>query len=241
VVYLQEKGTITDDSLQIQALTTPYRVQVNDLLSVNVKAEKKEISNLVEIFNPTTNTIGNSEQSLYYNGFTVDLHGNIEFPILGEINVLGYTTEEIEEKVKQVILQKYLKETAKIFVTVKLSGLKYTTLGEISKKGIQTLYQDRVNILEAIANAGDITQTGDRKDVLIVRQYPNGQKIHHIDLTDIAAMDSEFYYIQPNDLIMVKPLKRKSIGAGQTGIETFRTVASIFSVLVSTYFLARNL
>jgi polysaccharide export outer membrane protein len=241
VVYLQDKGTVINDSLQLQALASPYRVQVNDLLSVNVKAEKKEVSDLVQIFNPTTNEIGNSDQSLYYNGFTVDLHGNIEFPILGEINVLGFTTDEVEEKIKTVILQKYLKETAKIFVTVKLSGLKYSTLGEIGNKGTQVLYQDRVNILEAIANAGDITQTGDRKDVLILRQYPQGQKIHHIDLTDMAAMKSEFYYIQPNDIIMVKPLKRKSLGGGQTATQTLTTIASIFSVLVSTYFLAKNL
>jgi len=241
VVYLQDKGTVVNDSLQIQALVSPYRVQVNDLLSVNVKAEKKEINDLVQIFNPTSGDIGTTQEELYYTGFTVDLHGNIEFPILGEINVLGFTTDEIESKVKEVILQKYLKETAKIFVTVKLSGLKYTTLGEIGTKGTTVLYQDRVNILEAIANAGDILDTGDRKDVLIVRQYPNGQKIHHIDLTDIAAMQSEFYYIQPNDLIMVKPLKRKSIGAGQTAAQTLTTIASIFSVLISTYFLARNL
>ena len=65
--------------------------------------------------------------------------------------------------------------------------------------------------------------------------------MHHIDLTDIAAMKSEYYYIQPNDIIMVKPLKRKALGAGQTATQTITTVASIFSVIVSTYFLAKNL
>ncbi len=242
VVYLQNKGTVANDSLQIKALAQPYRVQIDDILSINVKALDEE---LVQIFNPTTtnNTgnIGQSEQGLYFNGFTVDLHGNIEFPILGEINVLGYTVEEIEDRVKALLLEKYFKETAQIFVTVKLAGLRYTTLGEIGNKGTQVLYRERVNILEAIANAGDIAQTGDRKDVLIVRQYPDGQKIHHIDLTDIAAMKSEYYYIQPNDIIMVKPLKRKALGAGQTATQTITTVASIFSVIVSTYFLAKNL
>ena len=238
IVYLQEKGTVVDEESQITELSKPYRVQVNDILSIDVKALDKE---LVEIFNPTTNAIGTNQQSLYFTGFTIDKHGNIEFPILGEINVLGYTVEEIEDKVKLLLLEKYFKETAQIFVTVKLAGLKYTTLGEIGRKGTNVIYQDNVNILEAIANAGDIPDTGDKKDVLILRQYPGGQKIHHIDLTDIAALKSEFYYILPNDIIMVKPLKRKALGAGATAFQTITTVASIFSVLISTYFLATNL
>ncbi len=238
VVYLQDKGTKVDDAQRLTALTKPYRLQVNDILSIDVKALDKD---LVEIFNPTSKAIGTSPQSLYFTGFTVDVHGNIEFPILGEINVLGFTVEEIEDKVESLLLEKYFKETAQIFVTVKLAGLKYTTLGEINSRGTSVLYQEKVNILEAIANAGDIADTGDRKDVLILRQYPDGQKIHHIDLTNITALKSEFYFIQPNDIIMVKPLKRKALGAGQTVFQTVTTVASIFSVLVSTYFLATNL
>ncbi|MBD0823858.1 polysaccharide biosynthesis/export family protein [Aestuariibaculum marinum] len=242
VVYLQDKGgTTVSDSLQIQALSKPYRVQVNDILSIDVKALDKE---LVEIFNPTSSSSNNngrgSEQSLYFTGFTVDLHGNIEFPVLGELNVLGYTVEEIEAMVKRELLAQYFKETAQIFVTVKLAGLKYTTLGEISA-GTRVIYRDRVNILEAIANAGDIRVTGDRKDVMIIRQYPQGQKIHHIDLTDINAMKSEFYYIQPNDIILVKPLKRKALGGGQTAVQNLTTIVSVFSVLVSTYFIIKSL
>ncbi len=240
VVYLQDKGTITNDSLLLKELSKPYRVQVNDILSIKVKALDNE---LTAIFNPVEGTGVNSNQgqsALYFNGFTIDLHGNIKFPILGEINVLGFTINEIEEKVKDELLTKYFKETAEIFVTVKLAGLRYTTIGEVGT-GVQTLFQDRVNILEALANAGDINQTGDRRDVLVIRQYPDGQKIHHIDLTDIAAMQSPYYYIQPNDIILVKPLKRKALGAGQTGIQNITTIASILSVLVSTYFLTRNL
>ena len=76
VVYLQEKEGENNDSLHMQVLAKPYRLQVNDILSINVKALDKE---LVEIFNPTADEMGTSQQSLYYNGFTVDLHGNIEF------------------------------------------------------------------------------------------------------------------------------------------------------------------
>ncbi|WP_100612180.1 polysaccharide biosynthesis/export family protein [Confluentibacter lentus] len=241
VVYLQDKGTVIPDSLAIKELSKPYRVQVNDILSINVKALDEE---LTAIFNPveTTNlNVNQGQSSLYFNGFTVDLHGNIKFPILGDINVLGYTIKDIEDKVKTELLAQYFKETAEIFVTVKLAGLRYTVTGEVGGTGIYTLYQDRANIIEALANAGDISQTGDRTDVLVVRQYPDGQKIHHIDLTDITAMHSPYYYIQPNDIILVKPLKRKAIGAGQTAFQNLTTIASILSVLVSTYFLTKNL
>lgn len=238
VVYLQDKGTGMPDSIYLKELSKPYRVQINDILSINVKALDKE---LTAIFNPVEGVAtGNQGGGLYFNGFTVDLHGNIKFPILGEINVLGFTIDEIEEKVKTELLAQYFKESAELFVTVKLAGLRYTTIGEVGT-GVHTLYQDRVNIIEALANAGDIALTGDRKDVLVIRQYPDGQKIHHIDLTDIAAMQSPYYYIQPNDIILVKPLKRKAIGAGQTGLQNLTTVASLLSVLVSTYFLVKNL
>jgi polysaccharide export outer membrane protein len=240
VVYLQDKGTLTNDSLVIKELSKPYRVQINDILSINVKALDEE---LTAIFNPVETAGANAAQgqsSLYFNGFTIDLHGNIKFPILGEINVLGFTIKEIEEKVKNELLTQYFKESAQLFVTVKLAGLRYTTIGEVST-GVFTLFQDRVNILEALANAGDINQTGDRKDVMIIRQYPDGQKIHHIDLTDLAAMQSPYYFIQPNDIILVKPLKRKALGAGQTAVQNLTIIASIFSVLVSTYFLSKNL
>lgn len=240
VVYLQDKGTITNDSSIIKELSKPYRVQVNDILSINVKALDEE---LTAIFNPagaSITSVSQGQAGLYFNGFTIDLHGSIKFPVLGELNVLGFTIKEIEDKVKAELLAQYFKETAEIFVTVKLAGLRYTTIGEVGT-GVHTLFQDRVNIIEALANAGDISQTGDRKDVLVIRQYPDGQKIHHIDLTDVVAMNSPYYYIQPNDIILVKPLKRKAIGAGQTAFQNLTTVASILSVLVTTYFLTRNL
>ncbi len=240
IVYLQDKGTVVEDSLSISMMSQPYRVQVNDILRITVKALDPE---LTSIFNPISQSSSGNEnnQNLYFTGFTVDDHGNIEFPILGNISVLGYTIEEIEEKVKSELLKQYFKETAQLFVTVKLAGLRFTVMGEIGNTGTKTLFQDRVNILEALANAGDIKTTGDRKDILIIRQYPQGQKIHHIDLTDISALKSPYYYIKSNDIIMVKPLRRKAIGVGETAVGTFGTIASVFSVLVSTYFLAKNL
>lgn len=239
IVYLQEDKNVENDSMLAKEMVKPYRVQVGDILRIGVKALDKE---LTEIFNPSD--LGGQSQTqadLYFTGFTIDMHGNIEFPILGEINVLGLTLDEVESKVESLLLEKYFKETAQIFVTVKLPGLNYSVVGEVRGGGSKVLFKERVNIIEAITSAGDIMPTGDRKDVLVIRQYPQGQEIHHIDLTTIDAMKSPFYYVQPNDMILVKPLKRKSLGAGQTAVQTFSTIASIFSVLVSTYFLAKNL
>jgi polysaccharide export outer membrane protein len=77
--------------------------------------------------------------------------------------------------------------------------------------------------MEAIANAGDITITGDRKAVTIIRKSPTGVQMHDLDLTDINVMNSPYFYLQPNDYIYIKPLKQKNLGTGKTGIESLGT------------------
>ena len=240
VIYLQDKGTIINDSIAILPQSQPYRVQTNDILSITVKALDPE---LTAIFQPPAEIAGGQQGQggLYFTGFTIDDHGNIEFPVLGKIQVLGLTLEEVKEKVTKELLNQYFKETAQLFVTVKLAGLRFTVMGEVGSGGTKTLFQDKVNIIEALANSGDIKSTGNRKDVLVIRQYPQGQKIHHIDVTDIVAMQSPYYYVKPNDIIYVKPLNRKFIGTGETALQNLTLIASVFSVIVSTYFLVQNL
>ncbi|MAN26635.1 MULTISPECIES: polysaccharide biosynthesis/export family protein [Mesonia] len=236
LTYLQQHGQQLDSLIAVQRVQKPYRVQVNDLLSIRIKALDQE---LVGMFNPIDegNPNATGEQRLYYDGFRVDPHGNIRIPTIGEMNVLGYTTEEIRKKIEAKLLKDYFREEANIFVTVKLAGIRYTTIGEIGA-GSQVIYKDEVSIMEAIANAGDIKMTGDRTDVMILRQYPGGHKVHHIDLTDIDAVQSPYYYIQPNDLIMVKPLPQKSLGTGETGLSTFTTIASVVGLITSLVLLS---
>lgn len=235
LMYLQEDGTATDSVISVERIQKPYRIQVNDLLSIRVKAIDQDA---VGMFNPIgdENPNATGEERLYYDGFLVDAHGNIRVPTLGEVNVLGYTVEEVREKIEKALLEDYFKEQANIFVTVKLAGIRYTTIGEIGS-GSQVIYKEQVTIMEAIANAGDISEFGDRTDVVIVRQYPGGEKRHHIDLTTIDAMRSPYYYIQPNDLIIVNPLPQKALGLGTTGLEAFRTVTTILAFLTSTILL----
>ena len=119
--------------------------------------------------------------------------------------------------------------------------MRFTASGEVGSPGTKTLFQERVNIFQAIANVGEIPVTGDKKDVLIIRQYPQGQKIHHLDLTDVNVMQSPYYYIQPNDMIYVKPLKQKSLGTGTTGMETLRDIATVLSLVTTTILLFSRL
>ena len=233
-IYLQNKENATNDTIQnnLSEVQKPYRVQVNDILNVRVKALDQET---VEILNPIGegNLNASGEERAYFDGFTVDNHGNIRVPTLGYINVLGFTTEEIEKMIEKKLLDEQFKSTASIFVTVKLAGLRFTANGEIGSPGTKVVFKDRVNIFEAIANAGEIPITGNKKDVLIIRQYPQGQKIHHLDLTNIDVMKSPYYYIQPNDIIYVKPLKQKSLGTGETAVSSLATLATIASLMTS--------
>jgi len=239
-LYYQNKGT-TIDSLQVLVQQQqPYRVQINDILSIRIKVLDQDN---VAIFNPigdTGNLNVSSSERAYLDGFTIDLHGNIRIPVLGELNVLGYTTEEIQDKIEALLLKEQFKETANIFVTVRLASLRFTASGEVGSPGTQNLFQERVNIYEAIANVGEIPETGDKKDVLIIRQYPQGQEIHHLDLTDVAIMQSPYYYIQPNDMIYVKPLKQKSLGTGTTAFENITKIASVLTLLTSIILIAKR-
>lgn len=238
LIYLQKKDN-TDLEASITVVESkPYRLQTNDVLSINIKAIDPK---LVSIFSTTNEAeSGKSESALYFNGFTVDDHGNIRMPVLGEINVIGYTLEEVRTKIEKQLLEEYFKKEANIFVTVKLAGFRYTINGEVGSTGTKTLFQDHVNILEAIANSGDITITGNRKAVTIIRQTPNGSQMHDVDLTDINVMNSPYFYLQPNDYIYVKPLKQKTWGTGKTGIESLSTIIMLLSLATTTFLLLKN-
>jgi len=239
MIYLQKKEGSEINSPINPVVSKPYRLQTNDVLNISIKAIDPK---LVALFNPSPDNskVQQSEQGLYFEGYSVDDHGNIRIPILGEINVLGFTVEEVRQKIEKELLENYFKATANIFVIAKLAGLRFTINGEVANPGTKMLYQDKVNVLEALANSGDITITGDRKNVMIIRQYPHGTEMHTIDLTDVSAMQSPYYYLQPNDYIYVKPLKQKSWGTGKTGIESLTTLITIMTLATTTFLILKN-
>jgi polysaccharide export outer membrane protein len=239
LIYLQKKDKSQDNLIITAIESKPYRLQTNDVLSITIKAIDPK---LVAIFSPSSEgaAAGKSESGLYFDGFTVDDHGNIRIPVLGELNVIGYTLDEIRVRVEKQLLAEYFNKEANIFVTVKLAGLRYTINGEIGGPGTKIMFQEQVNIMEAIANSGDITITGDRKAVTVMRKTPTGVEMHDLDLTDINVMQSPYFYLQPNDYIYVKPLKQKTWGTGKTGIESLGTIITLLSLATTTFLLLKN-
>ncbi len=236
-VYLQDDGNSKNNDIT-QVQVKPYRLQVNDIVSIRIKTLDSKFS---EIFNATTTQIAQQNaETLYFNGYNIDDHGNIRIPVLGELNVLGFTTEEVRKKIEEILLKDYFNKEAQVFVDVKLSGFRFTVNGEVTNPGTKFLYQEKVTILEAIANSGDITITGDKKDIKVIRQFPQGSEIFSIDLTNKNAMNSEVYYLKPNDYIYIKPLKQKSWGTGKTGIESLSTIITILSLATTTFLLFKN-
>ncbi|MFY0604079.1 MAG: polysaccharide biosynthesis/export family protein [Flavobacteriaceae bacterium] len=219
---------------------TPYKLQVDDIIIIDMKSSD---SKLVALFSKGQGEGTNTQAQLgasYFNGYTVDLHGNIRVPYIGEINVLGYTTKEVRKKIEEE-LSKFFKKEKDYFVSVKLDGIRYTVFGEVVNPGPKVIYQNKVSIIDAVSNAGDITVTGNKKKVEIIRFSPSGKKKYIIDLTKIDAIDSEVFYIKPNDYINVVPLKQKSWGTGTTGLQSITTIISVFTLVTSTILLVRGL
>ena len=237
LIYLQDKGKSNNESVS-KVEIKPYRLQTNDIINVTIKAIDPKLVEIFSLSNSQSQQLV-SQEYLYFNGYSVDDHGNIRIPVLGEINVLGFTLEEARIKIENQLLQEYLKKESGVFVTVKLAGFRYTINGEVTSTGTKVIFQDKVNVMEAIANAGDITITGDRKDIKIIRQFPQGSETFSIDLTDKNAVNSPCYFLQPNDYIYVKPLKQKTWGTGTTGIQSLQTIITLLSVVTTTYLLLK--
>ncbi len=237
LTYLQDAGKTYDSIMVNQSIKKPYRVQSSDILMINIKTSDPELNTM---FKPSDRAQSNSnEQVLFFEGFTVDDHGFVRIPVLGEVSVIGKTTEEIRIDIEKKLGEEYFKVEANIFVNVKLAGMRYTINGEVKAPGTNTLFVENATIMDAIANAGDITVTGDRKSVIVVRRYPHGVEMHTINLLDKKALESPYYYLQPNDFILINPLKQKSWGTGTTGLQSLSTIISVLSLATTIIVLTR--
>ncbi len=229
LTYLQSQGETADTLQTLNLQRNEYQVQINDIINVTVKSYDEKISGLFNVTDQSRSNLNGGDLIFYLNGYSVDERGMIYMPVLGEVNVLGNTIPEIKEKIKTQLGEYFIDET--VFINVQLAGIRYTVVGDASRPGKYVIYQNQANIFEALSVAGDITLVGDRKEVQIIRQTPSGVVFYDLDLTDKNVVTDPRYFIQPNDIINVKPLPAKSLGLGTTG---FGTLVSLVSLVAST-------
>lgn len=232
IMYYQnlEGNKVIQDGELISYELPEYRLQYNDIIDIQIQTVEQILENGLtskiqnEANNAVFGQIAQSGGDIYYmTGYTIDKNGLIRMPLLGEIRVNDMTLDEIRVLVENE-LKKYV--TSEIFVRVKLGGIRFSTLGEFRRPGKYVVLQDRLTIFEAIAQAGDMTTVAKRDQIILVRQYPEGTRLHRINLNDRQIIQTPFYFIQPNDQIYAEPLKTREIGTGEN---TAQTVALILS------------
>jgi len=230
LIYLS--GTPKENKEIHKINTNPYKLQVGDNISIDVTSDNV---NLVAVFLKSSGSLSENTSSPVI--YSIDVNGNIRMPILGEINVLGYTTKEVRVKIEEKFANYFMKEDS-YFVSVKLDGIKYTIMGEINSPGPKVVYQNQLSILDAITFSGDIPISGDKKNVEVIRISPNGNKKVTIDLTSIDALNSEIFFIQNNDYINIKALRQKSF---TEGLKPITGIVSLISLLTTTVLILRGL
>lgn len=213
------------------------RFQPDDILgiTVNVPGAAQSIAydfNLPVQPSATTDNSLNGDMSTGFGRQTYQINkeGEINFPILGLIKAAGYTKPELEEKLKKA-LKKYIKEETIIVVT--LANFKISVLGEVGRPGEISVNKTQVNIMEAIALAGDLTIYGKRDNVRLMRRMPNGEsEIVMLNLNKLDIVKSPYFYLQQNDLIYVEPNKAKASSAsiGASTNLTFTVISTLLSV-----------
>jgi polysaccharide export outer membrane protein len=244
-IYLQDKGNVKTDSNGVMPVVPyAYKLQKGDVLYISLTTEDEKLN---KIFVPGASggQVLQQQQSvsgtlLYFIGFTIDPKGEIEFPYLGKIKV-----SDLEIDQAKFVIESQLKKYFKVFfLQVKLAEFKFSVLGYVNKPGQYFFQQNKVTILEALSMAGDLQNLAKRGSLQLYRQYPDGIKNHSIDLTDRSLINSSFWYIQPNDILYVEPLKVRTAGdlsSFQTSMTVFIPLITTMLVVLNTYILVVNL
>lgn len=225
LLYLENIDTIPPE--QFFPMQHPeYQIQQRDILYIRFITINQELSDILNIGSSRYSaSLFQNETSLYINGYTVNDSGYVNIPLVGSVNVVGLTIDEATRSI-ETRAKDYLNEGT---VIVKLISFKFTVIGEVNRPGSYTNFNNQLTVLEAIGTAGDITDFGNRKKVLVMRPSPTGTTTYRIDLQDKNLLTSEGYFLLPNDLVIVEPIKSKPF---QLNIPTMALLLSTVSTLI---------
>ncbi len=214
-------------------------IQANDLLSIYVESETPAAT---VPFNQETNKIAMSDgvvmnpSSSAVSGYLVSNEGDIMFPVLGRVHVLGMThTELADELQRRLVSEGHILDAR---VTVRLMNFTVSVLGDVVRPGVIQASGERLTILEALSMVGDLTIFGQRNNVTVIREEDGMRTIGEIDLTSKDIFESPYYYLHQNDVVYVEPnMKKKKTADRDPMIMTYiSTGVSILSMLLSAYY-----
>lgn len=211
-------------------------VQPKDMISIVVSHRTPQLAapfNLTNVSYQAGAETDNRGSSYRLMGYSVDTDGDINFPILGKLHVAGLNRWEVAELVRSELAKGLLSDAV---VTVEYMNFKISVLGEVNRPSTFAISGDRVNLLEALSMAGDLTIYGRRDNVTVSREQDGKRYMYVVDLRSSDLFKSPAFYLQQNDIVYVEP---NSVRAGQSTINenNFRSVSfwvSIGSFLMTT-------
>ena len=209
-------------------------IEIGDILSIDVKTSVAEVS---APYNNTNNLNPSYEANrLILNGYKVEKDSTINYPVLGEITVVGLTTYELVIKLRNMLIN----EGQLINPHIKINKVnsKFTVLGEVGAPGTYFNYENQLNIFQALGLAGDLLISAKRKNVKLIRQENGLRKTYEFSLNTNEIFDKPYYYIKSNDVIIVEPNYSKIKSAGFIGSPA--SIASISSLVLSITLLLIN-
>jgi polysaccharide export outer membrane protein len=237
-IILIQKGKKDEVIKEFKNLTRfnheEYLLKPFDVVDINIKTTSSGLNEILTIENQqqfrfTGNGL-NSGDVFYMNGYNINSEGEVDLPLVGKIKIAGLNLE----KAKRTIEERYLGIIKKenIYIRIKLGGFRYSALGEFKQPGKYTILQDKVTILEAIANAGDLTPFAKRNEIIILRQYPDGIRTFTVNILSDKIMETDFFYLHQNDIIYARPMNVKQFGAGNTFSQSLDIVLSLVTVVL---------
>lgn len=222
IVYFQDiEGVTVKDTI----LNFEPTIEVGDMLSINVSATDAEAAIPFNLYEAPV--LGNSISNATPINYLVNVNGVINFPILGAVEVAGFTTNELTHKFDK-ILTDYITNP---ILNIRITNFKVSVLGEVNSPGSIEVLNERISIIEAIGLAGDLTIYGKRKSILLIREAEGKKEFITLDLTNKKMFDSPYYYLKQNDVIYVAPNKTK-VNASAVGPNTGVILSSV-SVLIA--------
>ena len=223
IVYFQDSDSM--DLMEIDQKFEPV-IESNDILHITISSIDEEV---IRPFQRNLGDNGNNQNNLNQGlkGYLVDSNGEIQFPVLGSINVAGKTRNQVKDQLGMMISE-YVRE---VVVDVRIMNFKVTVLGEVNNPGVYTIEDERVTLPEALGLAGDLSEDGRRENITIIREENGKRHVKKLDITQSEFFSSPFFYLKQNDIIYVEPSNK---GVKKSGfIPDIPALLSLFTVVLS--------